>query len=313
MRFRIRRAKLSDARGIHDAHMRSIRELCSADYTPEQIQAWGGRAYDEASRHHLIKHDWVWVLESTESPSAVCGYLLLTKDLDDEGEHMHVGGLYLVPEATRGGWGRRLWAEAEACVRQQGLDRIRLFSTITSQAFYARMGFVPRGELQEMKINGVPIPSLPMEKRLGPSQRLRVAVYAIIESEGHVLASQLTGGPNEGRWSFPGGGLEFGETPVEALVREIREESRLELPPQAFRFKEVLTWHMQWKRPSGYEEDLQTLALLYEAQVAGRPPVSFEPDGLSSLGSAWISPSKVDPASLHPEFKKILARRFPRS
>ena len=42
MSLRIRRARLTDSLGIHEAHMRSIRELCGADYTPEQINAWGG-------------------------------------------------------------------------------------------------------------------------------------------------------------------------------------------------------------------------------------------------------------------------------
>jgi len=49
-------------------------------------------------------------------------------------------------------------------------------------------------------------------------------VAAIIERDGQVFATQRGYGDLEGGWEFPGGKVEDGETPEEALVREIREE-----------------------------------------------------------------------------------------
>lgn len=49
-------------------------------------------------------------------------------------------------------------------------------------------------------------------------------VAAIIVKDGRVLATQRGYGELEGGWEFPGGKIEPGETPEEALVREIREE-----------------------------------------------------------------------------------------
>lgn len=49
-------------------------------------------------------------------------------------------------------------------------------------------------------------------------------VAAVMVRDGQVFASQRGYGDFKGWWEFPGGKIEPGETPQEALVREIREE-----------------------------------------------------------------------------------------
>lgn len=49
-------------------------------------------------------------------------------------------------------------------------------------------------------------------------------VCAIIEHDGRILATQRGYGEFAGGWEFPGGKIEAGETPEEALEREIHEE-----------------------------------------------------------------------------------------
>lgn len=49
-------------------------------------------------------------------------------------------------------------------------------------------------------------------------------VAAIIVKDGKVFATQRGYGEFKDGWEFPGGKIEAGETPQEALVREIREE-----------------------------------------------------------------------------------------
>ena len=49
-------------------------------------------------------------------------------------------------------------------------------------------------------------------------------VAAIILNDGQVFATQRGYGQWKGWWEFPGGKMEAGESPEEALVREIREE-----------------------------------------------------------------------------------------
>ncbi|HHE48144.1 MAG TPA: NUDIX domain-containing protein, partial [Candidatus Acetothermia bacterium] len=52
-----------------------------------------------------------------------------------------------------------------------------------------------------------------------------VVAAALIEREGKVLLAQRHQGDEQGGlWEFPGGKVEFGETPAQALARELSEE-----------------------------------------------------------------------------------------
>jgi 8-oxo-dGTP diphosphatase len=54
-------------------------------------------------------------------------------------------------------------------------------------------------------------------------------VAAIIRKEGKIFATQRGYGEWKDWWEFPGGKMEPGETPEEALKREIREELSTEI------------------------------------------------------------------------------------
>ena len=60
-------------------------------------------------------------------------------------------------------------------------------------------------------------------KRKMGLKRIEV-VAAVIVRDGMVLATQRGYGDYEGWWEFPGGKVDAGETPEQALVREIHEE-----------------------------------------------------------------------------------------
>ena len=54
-------------------------------------------------------------------------------------------------------------------------------------------------------------------------------VAAVIRSENKIFATARGYGEFKGQWEFPGGKIEAGETPEEALAREIKEELETEI------------------------------------------------------------------------------------
>ena len=53
----------------------------------------------------------------------------------------------------------------------------------------------------------------------------KLGAIAVLLHEGRFLMAERGKDPGRGLWGFPGGHVEFGETGLEAAVRELREET----------------------------------------------------------------------------------------
>lgn len=63
-----------------------------------------------------------------------------------------------------------------------------------------------------------------------PNCFYRISIKALIRDEQKRFALSLE---KNGLWDLPGGGLDFGESPKEALIREIKEETGLKVTEMA--------------------------------------------------------------------------------
>lgn len=113
-----------------------------------------------------------------------------------------------------------------------------------------------------------------------------VVVGAAIVRYGRVLAARRAHpAAARGRWELPGGKVEAGETPADAVVREVTEE----LGCQA-----AVTGRLAGEQP--VTEDLSLQVLL--AELTGGEPVPLEHDALRWLGPeelgdvAWLAPDE---------------------
>lgn len=57
-----------------------------------------------------------------------------------------------------------------------------------------------------------------------PDTRIEVAAGVLRRGDTVLLAERVRGGHGDGYWEFPGGKIEPGESPAEALARELEEE-----------------------------------------------------------------------------------------
>src|SRR5437879_6952183 len=78
---------------------------------------------------------------------------------------------------------------------------------------------------------------LPSRRRMAAAhefpKRPVPAACAIVFRGSQVLLVRRRDPPSQGRWSIPGGAVEVGETVEQAVVRETREETTVEVRPQA--------------------------------------------------------------------------------
>jgi 8-oxo-dGTP pyrophosphatase MutT (NUDIX family) len=128
-------------------------------------------------------------------------------------------------------------------------------------------------------------------------RRQRVAAYAVILRERggavEILLSRLA--PRVSRselWTLPGGGVDHGEDPRDALIREVQEETGLDatVGDRA----RVYSAHMPRSPRDGQLVDAHAIRLVYEGWVPPSSPVPrvVEVDG-STIEAAWKTLDEV--------------------
>lgn len=121
----------------------------------------------------------------------------------------------------------------------------------------------------------------------GLPKRQRVAAYAVILSGERILLSRLS--PNisaDELWTLPGGGLDHGEDPRDAVVREVHEETGL--PVEIGETARVYSAHLPGVWRDGHRVDAHALRIVYDGWVPIDSPAPrvVEVDG-STVEAAW--------------------------
>ncbi|MCA1839536.1 MAG: NUDIX hydrolase [Actinobacteria bacterium] len=121
-------------------------------------------------------------------------------------------------------------------------------------------------------------PGDPTNDPRGPAAT--VGVGAVICEQSKVLLILRGRDPYLGHWSLPGGGLEFGETVEQAIVREVREETNLVVEPQG------LAWIFESIDPGG---SYHFVIIDHFARIVSGEPKSG--DDASDIG--WFSAEQI--------------------
>jgi 8-oxo-dGTP diphosphatase len=121
----------------------------------------------------------------------------------------------------------------------------------------------------------------------------RAAAYVLCRDDrGRVLLTRyaVPGHPDDGKWTLPGGGMEWGELPQETAVRELREETGL-----AVRLGPVLDVFSHWfaasETVSG--EAVHLIGPVYEA-TSWEGELRDEFDEVDTTDAAgWFTPDEA--------------------
>jgi 8-oxo-dGTP diphosphatase len=115
----------------------------------------------------------------------------------------------------------------------------------------------------------------------------RVAAYAVILRDDRILLSRLAKRlTTKELWTLPGGGLEHGEDPRDAVVREVHEETGLDV--HIGETAHVHSFHQRNTWRQGRRADAHALRIVYDGWVPmdSPEPHVVEVDG-STMEAAW--------------------------
>jgi putative acetyltransferase len=110
---------------------RSVRELASRDYTPEQISAWAPDSPDVAQWSKRLSNQSVFVCEDQNQ---IAGFASVDRD-------GHLDLLYVHPDVQRQGVASVLCAHIIQWATAHNLDRLFTEASVTARPFFESRGF----------------------------------------------------------------------------------------------------------------------------------------------------------------------------
>ncbi|GLK99258.1 hypothetical protein GCM10017581_009990 [Dactylosporangium matsuzakiense] len=122
-------------------------------------------------------------------------------------------------------------------------------------------------------------------------QVLRLAAYGLCIVDGRMLLARYVSPDGTQRhWTLPGGKVEHGEDPFDAVVREVAEETGYAVEVERLLGIDSRNHHADWLGPFGGE--LHSVGVFYAVTIIGGS-LRNERGGSTDL-AAWIPATEVE-------------------
>ena len=120
-------------------------------------------------------------------------------------------------------------------------------------------------------------------------KRKHLGVYGIIINNKNILLVKKSRGAYTGKLDLPGGSFEHGETPVETLKREIKEETNAEIKNYSIYSADSVI--VNWVNHDKSEEikNMHHIGIIYYVEIEKNSKIRKAADGEDSLGAAWYN------------------------
>jgi N-acetylglutamate synthase-like GNAT family acetyltransferase len=127
----IRVARIDEAQQIKDLHDHAIQELCSGDYTSDQIQEWINRANVKKYQHRIKKHRCF----VAELDGKIIGQVRWNPKTNE------LCSIFVDPKYTRQGMATILMRKAYDDMIKYGVEESWLDASLTAVPFYLAEGW----------------------------------------------------------------------------------------------------------------------------------------------------------------------------
>ena len=140
--------------------------------------------------------------------------------------------------------------------------------------------------------------------------RVYTGAYGLCrDPSGHLLLVRITDGLDEGLWTLPGGGIEWGEHPDDAVIRELEEETGI---TDVRSLQVTALYSRKYLRSENNPYDsLHHIGILYDLTLDNFD-LRFEQEG-STDRCEWFTESQVRQLPLAPIVEFAVNLVWPKS
>ena len=128
-----------------------------------------------------------------------------------------------------------------------------------------------------------------------PSRTQRLGAYAVVISQDHMLLTRISpNGYPVGMWTLPGGGVDHGESPYDAVKRELYEETGL--LARSSKLADVHDVHVVDIGRADQYADYHGVHLLFVVDVDVDAPLEIKDVGGTTDRVAWVPIERIGSA-----------------